>query len=141
MGVPKALPQSRHPVSCPVEGSSTGGTPTEWVVGFLCVFVFCGVKGFTVAGVQILSLTSTKKSNPTAAGRPQTQLGTRYGCPLAHKELLQPLTGFVFNPAGYPYPCTLLTKKPDGGDGLVTNNSTIKQVSTGLHGTCSKSQI
>ena len=30
-GVLKALPQSRHLVSCPVKGSSTGGNPTEWV--------------------------------------------------------------------------------------------------------------
>ena len=51
------------------------------------------------------------RSNPTAGGRPQTPLGTRYGWPLAHKELLRPLTGFVFNPAGCPYPNTLLTKK------------------------------
>ena len=36
------------------------------------------------------------KSNPTAGECPQTQLGTRYGWPLAHKELLRPLTGFVF---------------------------------------------
>ena len=43
------------------------------------------------------------RSNPTAGGRPQTQLGTRYGWPLAHKELLHPLIGFVFNPAGCPY--------------------------------------
>ena len=32
------------------------------------------------------------KSNPTAGGSPQTQSGTRYGWPLAHKELLCPLT-------------------------------------------------
>ena len=57
------------------------------------------------------------KSNPTAGGYPQIQLGTRYGWPLAHKELLRPLTGFVFNPAGFPYSCTLLTRKPGGGDG------------------------
>ena len=43
------------------------------------------------------------KSNPTAGGRPQTQLGTRYGWPLAHKELLRPLTGFVLHPARCPY--------------------------------------
>ena len=43
------------------------------------------------------------RSNPTAGGHPQTQLGTRYGWPLAHKELLRPLTGFVFHPAGCPY--------------------------------------
>ena len=40
------------------------------------------------------------KSNATAGGHPQTQLGTRYGWPLAHKEFLHPLTGFVFNPSG-----------------------------------------
>ena len=81
------------------------------------------------------------RSNPTAGGCPQTQLGTRYGWPLAHKELIRPLTGFVFNPAGCPYPNTLLTKKPGGGDGFVADNSTMEQVSTGLHGTCSKLQI
>ena len=43
------------------------------------------------------------RSNPTAGGRPQTQLGTRYGWPLAHKELLRPLTGFVLHPTGCPY--------------------------------------
>ena len=48
---------------------------------------------------------------------------------------------FVFKPAGCPYPYTLLTMKPGGGDGLLTDNLTMKQVSTGLHGTCSKSQI
>ena len=81
------------------------------------------------------------RSNPTAGGHPQTQLGTRYGWPLAHKELLRPLTGFVFNSAGCPYPNTLLTKKPVGGDALVAANLTMEQVSTGLHDTCSKSQI
>ena len=54
---------------------------------------------------------------------------------------LCPLTGFVFNPAGSPYPCNFLTRKPGGGDGFVTDNPTMKWVSTGLHGTCSKSQI
>ena len=44
-----------------------------------------------------------KKSNPTAEGRPQTQFGTRYGWPLAHKELLHSLTGLVPHPAGCPY--------------------------------------
>ena len=61
-------------------------------------------------------------SNPTAGGRPQTQSGTRYGWPLAHKELLRPLTSFVFNPAGCPNLYTLLTRKPGGGDGLVADN-------------------
>ena len=81
------------------------------------------------------------RSNPTAGGRPQTQLGPRYGWPLGHKEFLRPLTGFVFNPAGCPYPNSLISKKPGGGDGLVTDNPTIEHVSTGLHDTCSKSQI
>jgi len=81
------------------------------------------------------------RNNPTAGGRPQTQLGTRYGWPLTHKELLHPLTGFVFNPAGCPYPNPLLTRKPGGGDGLVADNPTMEQVSSGLYDTCSKSQI
>ena len=49
-------------MSCPAEGSCTGGTPTEWVFHFFSGFlVFCGVKGFTVAGVQILPPTSSKE--------------------------------------------------------------------------------
>ena len=36
---------------------------------------------------------------------------------------------------------TLLTRKPGGGDGFVADNPIMKQVSTGLHGTCNKSQI
>ena len=36
---------------------------------------------------------------------------------------------------------TLITKKLGGRDGLVADNPTMEQVSTGLHGTCSKSQI
>ena len=77
----------------------------EWVFSFLCVFsVFFRMKGFTVAGVEILPPTSLKKkSNPTAGRRPQTQFGTRYGWPLAHKELLRSLTGLVLPPAGYIY--------------------------------------
>ena len=50
------------------------------------------------------------RSNPTAGGRPQTQLGTRYGWSLAHKELLRPLTGFGLNPVGCPYPNTSSTE-------------------------------
>ena len=93
-----------------------------------------------VAGVQILPPTSLI-SNPTAGGRPQTQLGTRYGWPLAHKELLRPLTGFIFNPAGCPYHTPSSPGNLGGGDGLVAANPTMKRVSTGLPGTCSKSQI
>ena len=36
---------------------------------------------------------------------------------------------------------TLLTRKPGGEDGLVADNTTMKQVSSGLHGTCRKSDI
>ena len=97
--------------------------------------VFCGGRSANPA-TNLL-----KRSNPTAGGCPLTQLGNRYGWPLAHKELLWPLTDSVFNPAGCPYPYTFLTRKPGGGDGLATDNQTMKQVSTGLHGTCVKSQI
>ena len=141
MGAPKALPQSHHLVSCPVKGSSTGGTSTEWVFGFL-FSVFCRMKGFFYDGrIANPATTLLKTSHPTAVGRPQTQLGTRYGWPLAHKEFLHRLTGFVFNPAWCPYHTLFLTKKHGREDGLVTENPTMKQVSTGLHGTCSKSHI
>ena len=123
MGVLKALLQSHQMVSCSVKGSCTGGIPTELVFSFSCVFcMFCRMKCFTVAKVQILPPTSKKKDNPIAGGRPQTQLGTRYGWLLAHKELLHSLTGFVFNPGGWPYPYTLVTRKPGVGDGLVADN-------------------
>ena len=82
-----------------------------------------------------------ENGNLTAGGRPQTQLGTTYGWLFAHKELFHLLAGFVFNPYGGPYSKTLLTRKPGGGDGLVADNPTMEQVSTGLHGTCSRSQI
>ena len=78
-----------------------------------------------MAGVQILPPTSKEKSNPTVGGHPQSQLGTRNGWPLAHKELLRTLTGFVFNSAGCPYLSPLLTRKPDEEDGLVTDKSTM----------------
>ena len=102
-GVLKALPQFHHPLSCPAVGSCTKVPPMEWLFSLLCVFLmFCGVKCFTVAGVQILPPTS-EKSNPTATGHLQTQLVMRYGWPLAHKELRHPFTGFDFNAAGCPY--------------------------------------
>ena len=85
--------------------------------------MFCTIKDFTVAKVQILTPTSEKKGNPTAGGRPQTQLGTRYGWPLAHK-LLHPLTGFVFISVGCPYHTPSSPGKPNGGDGLVVDNPT-----------------
>ena len=76
---------------------------------FLCVLrneVFYGGRSANLA-TNLL-----EKGNPTAGRRLQTQLGTRYGWALAHKDLLRPLTGFVFNPAGCPYPYTFLTRKP-----------------------------
>ena len=81
--------------------------------------VFYGGRGANLATNLLIN------SNQTAGGRPQTQLGIRYGWPLAHKELLHPLTRFVFNPAGCPNPNTLLTRKPGGGDGLVADNPTM----------------
>ena len=124
---------------------STGELPCEgkWHrryshgVGFQISFRFCVLRNEGFYGGRSANPATNLliRSNPTAGGRPQTQLGTRYGWPLAHKELLPPLTGFVFNPAGCPYPNTLLTKKPGGGDGLVANNPTMEQVSTGLHET------
>ena len=33
---------------------STGSNPTEWVFSLLCICGCCGMKGFMVAGVQIL---------------------------------------------------------------------------------------
>ena len=103
--------------------------------------MFCGMKDFYGGPSANPATNLLINRNPTAGGRPQTQLGTRYGWLLAHKELLHPLTGFVFNPAGCPYPNTLLTRKPGGGDGLGVDNPSMKHVSTDLNGTCSKSQI
>ena len=80
-------------------------------------------------------------SNSAAGRLPQTQLRTRYGWPLANMELLHSLSGFVLHPAGCPYPNTLLNKTVGGGDGLVADNPTMEQDITGLHATCSKSQI
>ena len=121
----------------PCEGKQEVLTPTVWVFRFcfLCFWNVLRNEGF-YGGRSVNPATNLLiRSNATAGGCPQTQLGTRYGWPLAHMELLRPLTGFVFNPAGCPYPNTLLTKKPGGGDCFVADNPTIKQVSTGLHGT------
>ena len=106
-------------------------------MGFQISLHFCVLRNEGFYGGQSANPATNlrRRSNPTAGGCLQTQLGTKYGWLLAHKELLRPLTGFVFNPAGCPYPNTLLTKKPGGGDGLVTDNPTMEQVSTGLHGT------
>ena len=92
---------------------------------FLCFWNVLRNEGF-FSGRSANPVTNLRiRSNPTAGRRPQIQLGVRYGWLLAHKELLRPLTGFVFNPAGCPYPSTLLTRKPGGGDGLVADNPTI----------------
>ena len=91
LGVPKALPQSRHPVSCTAKGSSHG-------VGFQISLRFCVLRNVGFYGGRSANPATNLliRNNSTAGGRPQTQLGTRYGWPLAHKELLRPLTGFVF---------------------------------------------
>ena len=100
IGGPEGFTQSRHPVSCTAKGSCTGGTPTEWVFRFLCVLRNVGFYGGRSANPATNLLII---NNSTAGGRPQTQLGTRYGWPLAHKEQLHPLTGFVVNPVRCPY--------------------------------------
>ena len=106
-------------------------------VGFQISLRFCVLRNEEFYGGRSANPATNLliRSNPTAGGRPQTQLGTRYGWPLAHKLLLHPLIGFVCNPAGCPYPNTLLIKKPGGGDGLVADNLTMEQVSPDLHGT------
>ena len=78
-------------------------------VGFQISLYFCVLQNEGFYGGQSANPATNLliRSNPTAGGRLQTQLGTRYGWPLAHKELLRPLTGFAFNPAGCPYPNTL----------------------------------
>ena len=73
-------------------------------VGFQISLRFCVLRteGF-YGGRSANPATNLRiKSNPPA-GHLQTQLGTQYGWPLAHKELLRPLTGFVFNPVECPY--------------------------------------
>ncbi len=112
-------------------------------VGFQISLRFCVLRNERFYGGRSANPATNLliRSNPTAGGRPQTQLGTRYGWPLAHPELLHPLTGFVFNPAGCPYHTPSSPRKLGGGDGLVADNPNMEQVSTGLHDTCSKSQI
>ena len=68
LGVSKALSQSHHLVSCPVKGSNTEGTPTEWVFSFLCVLRnerFYSCRSANPATNLLI------RSDPTA-GRPQT---------------------------------------------------------------------
>jgi len=85
-----------------------GGQLHRWYshgVGFqfsLCFSVLLS-EGFYIGWSVNPSNNHLKKSNPTAVGHPQTQLATRYGWQLAHKEFLLRLTGSVFNPAGCPY--------------------------------------
>ena len=97
---------------CPI--AITGELPCEGKlhrryshrVGFQILLCFWNVlrnEGF-YSGRSANSATNLLiKSNPTAGGCPHTKLGTRYGWPLAHKELLRPLTCFVLHPAGCPY--------------------------------------
>ena len=83
----------------------------EWVFRFFLRFCILRNEGFYGGRSANPATNLLIRSNPTAGGRLQTQLGTRYGWPLAHKEFLRRLTGFVFNPAGCPYANTLLTPK------------------------------
>ena len=102
MEVPKALPQSHHLVNCPVKGSCTRGTPTECIfcwffLRFLCVLrneVFYGGRSANPATNLLERGTQLQEDI-------RRQLGTRYEWLLDHKELLCPLRGFVFNPAGF----------------------------------------
>uniref|UniRef100_A0A8C4WPH4 tRNA (adenine(58)-N(1))-methyltransferase n=1 Tax=Eptatretus burgeri TaxID=7764 RepID=A0A8C4WPH4_EPTBU len=101
--------------------SSTGGVGFQFSLRFSCGLRNEGFYGGRSANPATNLLI---KRNPTAGGRPQTQSGTRYGWPLAHKELLCPLTDFVFIPAGCPYPNTILTRKPGGGDSFIADHGT-----------------
>ena len=65
------------------------------------------MKCFTVANVQILPPTSYKKETQLQEDMTADKLGTRYEWLLAHKELLHPLTDFVFNPTGCSLPYIL----------------------------------
>ena len=47
-----------------------------------------------------------------------------------------PFDRFSFQSCWVSIAYTLLVRKPGGGDGLVADNPTMKQVSTALHGTC-----
>ena len=62
-------------------------------VGFQIFLRFCVLRNEAFCGGRSANPATNLliKSNPTAGGRPQTQLGTRYGWPLAHKEFLHPL--------------------------------------------------
>jgi len=67
-------------------------------VGFQISLRFCVLRNVGFYGGRSANPATNLliRNNSTAGGRPQTQLGTRYGWPLAHKEQLRPLTGFVF---------------------------------------------
>ena len=73
-------------------------------VGFQISLRFCVFRSEEFYGGRSANpATNLLLSNPTAGRCPQTQLGIRYGWPLAHKELARPLTGFVLHPAGCPH--------------------------------------
>ena len=97
------------------------------------------MKYFTMDGMHILPPTAEKKKVSQLQENVCRQNWALDMDGRWLKELLCPLTGFDFNPSGCPYPYNLLTMKRGGGDGLVADNATMKQVSTDLHGTCSKS--
>jgi len=70
---------SRHLVSCPAKAICTGGTPTEWVFRFLkCFWNVLRNEGFYGGRSANPATNLLIKSNPTAGGHLQTQLGTRY---------------------------------------------------------------
>ena len=73
-------------------------------IGFQFSLLFCVLQseGFNCGQSANPATNLFEKSNPTAGVLPQTQLGTRYGWPLAYKELLDPLTGLAFDLAGCP---------------------------------------
>ena len=122
-------------LSCFVKGSCTGGTPREWVFLFSLHF-YCALRWLGCKSCH----QPKKKSNPTAGGRPQTQLGTRYGWPLAHKEFLRPLTGFVLT--GFFSRWVSISMHPPHQKTWWGRRFNRRQPDreTGLHGTCSKSQ-
>ena len=67
-------------------------------VGFQICLRFCVLRNVGFYGSRSANPATNLliRNNSTAGGRPQTQLGTRYGWPLSHKERLGPLTGFVY---------------------------------------------
>ena len=87
MRILEALPQSHH------LGAALRRTAAQEVLprsGFSVFFAFVGfAEGSVLQWPECKSCHQPpEESNATAGGRPQTRLGSRYGWPLAHKELL-----------------------------------------------------